>query len=85
MNAPFGWPGGNRYLLKMLLKLIPPHKAYVEVFSGSAKLLFAKAASTEEDAVDSHPLRFYIRDATPSTQWVMGLNQKDPLPPNEPR
>jgi DNA adenine methylase len=48
MNAPFGWPGGKRYLLKTLLKLIPPHKAYVEVFSGSAKLLFAKEPSQWE-------------------------------------
>jgi DNA adenine methylase len=45
MNAPFGWPGGKRYLLKTLLRLIPEHKVYVEVFSGSAKLLFAKQPS----------------------------------------
>src|SRR5262249_55418006 len=42
METPFGWPGGKRNLKKILLELMPPHKAYVEVFSGSAKLLFAK-------------------------------------------
>jgi len=42
MESPFGWPGGKRNLKKTLLAAIPPHKAYVEVFAGSAKLLFAK-------------------------------------------
>src|SRR5262245_1274202 len=45
MEAPFGWPGGKRNLRKTLLALIPQHKAYVEVFAGSAKLLFAKEPS----------------------------------------
>jgi DNA adenine methylase len=45
MESPFGWPGGKRNLKKTLLAAIPQHKAYVEVFAGSAKLLFAKEAS----------------------------------------
>lgn len=48
MNAPFGWPGGKRNLTKTLLTCIPSHSAYVEVFSGSAKLLFAKERSRWE-------------------------------------
>jgi DNA adenine methylase len=48
MNSPFAWPGGKRYLKKVLLTLIPEHKAYVEVFAGSAKLLFAKDRSRWE-------------------------------------
>lgn len=48
MDAPFGWPGGKKNLRKTLLKLIPSHDAYVEVFSGSAKLLFAKEPSAWE-------------------------------------
>lgn len=48
MNAPFAWPGGKRCLKKTLLSLIPPHTLYVEVFAGSAKLLFAKEPSPRE-------------------------------------
>ncbi|HLJ89554.1 MAG TPA: DNA adenine methylase [Candidatus Angelobacter sp.] len=48
MDAPFGWPGGKRSLIKTLLPLIPQHRAYVEVFSGSAKLLFSKPPSEWE-------------------------------------
>jgi DNA adenine methylase len=42
MNSPFPWSGGKRALTGALLSLIPNHKIYVEVFAGSAKLLFAK-------------------------------------------
>lgn len=45
MNSPFAWPGGKRNLKKTLLSLIPEHEIYVEVFAGSAKLLFAKPPS----------------------------------------
>ena len=48
MESPFGWPGGKRNLKKTLLAAIPAHKAYVEVFAGSAKLLFAKEPSAWE-------------------------------------
>jgi len=48
MDKPFGWFGGKHYLLKNLLLLIPPHRIYVEVFGGSAALLFAKKPSKLE-------------------------------------
>jgi len=48
MESPFGWPGGKRNLKKTLLAAIPQHKAYIEVFAGSAKLLFAKTPSPWE-------------------------------------
>ncbi len=48
MNAPFAWPGGKRNLIKQVLPRIPKHTIYVEVFCGSAKLLFAKPPSVSE-------------------------------------
>ena len=48
MNSPFAWPGGKRALKSTLLSLIPKHDIYVEVFAGSAKLLFAKEPSRVE-------------------------------------
>jgi DNA adenine methylase len=48
MISPFPWPGGKRALVPHLLKMIPTHRNYVEVFAGSAKLLFAKEPSTLE-------------------------------------
>jgi DNA adenine methylase len=40
--------GGKHYLLKTLLKIIPPHRIYVEPFGGSAKLLLNKEPSRIE-------------------------------------
>jgi DNA adenine methylase len=48
MNSAFAWPGGKRALLPTLLKLLPKHSIYIEVFAGSAKLLFAKEPSRRE-------------------------------------
>lgn len=48
MNSPFGWPGGKRALTSTLLSVLPKHEIYIEVFAGSAKLLFAKEPSSLE-------------------------------------
>jgi DNA adenine methylase len=48
VNSLFAWPGGKKNLKKTLLSLIPEHEIYVEVFAGSAKLLFAKEPSPYE-------------------------------------
>jgi DNA adenine methylase len=49
-----------------LLKLIPPHKVYVEVFGGGASLLFAKKPSPVEvyNDIDSNLVSFFrvLRD-----------------------
>ena len=47
-RSPFAWPGGKRGLTKTLLGRLPEHRTYVEVFAGSAKLLFAKEPSDRE-------------------------------------
>ena len=48
MNSPIGWPGGKKNLVTRLIDRIPTHRLYVEVFCGSAKLLFAKPKSEYE-------------------------------------
>jgi DNA adenine methylase len=48
MKSLFAWPGGKRNLLRPILARIPAHQLYVEVFSGSAKVLFAKEPSAAE-------------------------------------
>ncbi len=48
MNGPIIWYGGKGNMVKTLLKYIPTHKTYVEVFGGGASLLFAKIPSKIE-------------------------------------
>ena len=48
LRSPLRWFGGKGHMVKKLLKLIPPHHTYVEVFGGAAALLFAKPPSPVE-------------------------------------
>ncbi len=48
MRKPFRYYGGKGNLVPKLLELIPPHDTYIEVFSGSAALLFAKSPVTSK-------------------------------------
>jgi len=47
-RSPIYFFGGKGNMVTKLLKLIPPHKIYVEVFGGGASLLFAKPPSPVE-------------------------------------
>jgi DNA adenine methylase len=66
IKKPFPWYGGKGFLVKRLLELIPSHTTYVEVFGGSAALLFAKEPSKVEiyNDVDSDLVNFFrvLRD-----------------------
>lgn len=42
MKSPIRRVGGKHYMVRHLLELMPPHKAYVEPFGGAGWLLFAK-------------------------------------------
>lgn len=44
----FPYMGGKYYMLNKLLQLIPPHRIYIEIFGGSAKLLLNKEPSKIE-------------------------------------
>lgn len=48
LRSPIIYFGGKGNLVKKLLKFIPRHYTYVEVFGGGASLLFAKEPSKVE-------------------------------------
>ena len=61
-----GFYGGKRYIVPHLLKLMPPHKLYVELFGGGAALLFSKPPSPIEvyNDIDSNLVNLFrvLRD-----------------------
>jgi len=69
LRSPIRYFGGKGNMVAKLLKLIPAHKTYVEVFGGGASLLFAKQPSLAEvyNDLDSDLVNLFriIRD--PST------------------
>jgi DNA adenine methylase len=66
MRSPIIWFGGKGIMVSKLLKIIPPHQIYVEVFGGGASLLFAKNPSPVEvyNDLDSGLVNFFrvLRD-----------------------
>ena len=48
MKAPFAYFGGKNRLAKTIIEQIPEHRAYVELFAGGARVLFAKNPSKIE-------------------------------------
>lgn len=61
MLPPIKRDGGKHYMIKHLLKYIPSHIIYVEVFGGAGHLLFAKRPSEIEvfNDLDSNVYIFY--------------------------
>ena len=61
MSSPIKWYGSKVMLSNKLVSHIPEHTAYVEVFGGSAALLFAKRPSRIEiyNDIDSGLVRFF--------------------------
>lgn len=66
LRSPLVWYGGKGNMVAKLLKLIPPHRIYVEPFGGAAWLLFAKDPSPVEvyNDIDSDLVNFFrvLRD-----------------------
>lgn len=48
LNSPLSWMGGKYKLRKEIIRLIPEHKGYIEVFGGAAWVLFGKDLSAVE-------------------------------------
>jgi len=61
MRSPINWVGGKGNMVAKLLKYIPPHYVYVEVFGGGASLLFAKKPSPVEvyNDIDVNLVNFF--------------------------
>jgi DNA adenine methylase len=66
LRSPINWFGGKGNMVSKLLKFIPSHRIYVEVFGGGASLLFAKKPSPVEvyNDIDSGLVNFFrvLRD-----------------------
>lgn len=65
-RSPLVYYGGKYFLSKKILPLIPKHRIYVEVFGGSAALLFSKIPSEIEvyNDINSNVVNFFrvLRD-----------------------
>ncbi|WP_026896022.1 DNA adenine methylase [Clostridiisalibacter paucivorans] len=48
LKSPISWMGGKYRLRKKIIKLIPNHKCYIEVFGGAAWVFFGKKPSIVE-------------------------------------
>jgi len=42
LSAPFGWVGGKSKLANDIVRLMPVHDVYIEVFGGGLNVLYAK-------------------------------------------
>ncbi|MGQ9697165.1 MAG: DNA adenine methylase [Armatimonadota bacterium] len=66
MRSPIRWFGGKGSMTAKLLKLVPPHRVYVEPFGGGGSLLFAKKPAPVEvyNDIDSSLVNFFrvLRD-----------------------
>lgn len=75
----WGSPAGKKHLAPRLVKLIPPHKTYVEPFAGSAAVFFAKPPSEKEVLGDADPeIAFAYRAlSTLTDRELAALKKKD--------
>ena len=61
INSPFKWVGGKSRLRKQIIKFLPDHTCYVELFCGAAWVLFAKQPSQVEviNDIDQDLINFF--------------------------
>jgi DNA adenine methylase len=79
LRPPFAWFGGKQWLAKRIHNYMPSHKRYVDLFAGSACILFAKPRVPIEviNDLDSGVVNFYrvLRDVEkyPELQRLVSL------------
>lgn len=75
----WGSPAGKKHLAPRLVKLIPPHKTYVEPFAGSGAVFFAMAPAETEVLSDADPeIAFAYKALTRLTDAELAaLKKKD--------
>ena len=54
MKTPITYYGGKQYMARLIVSLIPKHKAYIEPFAGGAAIFFAKQPSEIEVLNDTN-------------------------------
>jgi len=52
MRSPIPWMGSKRRLAGMILERLPEHRCFVEVFAGSAALLFARDEAADVEVLN---------------------------------
>jgi DNA adenine methylase len=93
MRGPLSYIGGKNRLAKQIIAMLPPHKTYVEPFSGGAQVLFHKEPSAVEvlNDLDGEIVNFfrvcqqhheelirYLRSMLVSRQWYELLKGTNP-------
>jgi DNA adenine methylase len=78
MKTPIKYYGGKQQLADQILRLIPPHKVYVEPFIGGAAIFFAKPASEIEiiNDINNEIVNFYevLQRDFPALQSMINIS-----------
>ncbi len=83
MNSPLPYIGGKSKLSETIIKMIPEHKAYCEVFAGAAWVFFRKEPSKYEtiNDLDSDLATFYrvlqnhLEEFLKQFKWILSSRE----------
>jgi hypothetical protein len=76
VKSPIKWVGGKSKLARIILPMFPKHDGYVEVFGGSAYMLFSKEPSKWEvlNDYDSNLMNFWSVIKNAPDQFIDSFN-----------